>query len=101
MPGIIEKAPGNLEQKDWDRISSALKGSKCLPVVDALRRRGNEPTEARIILPNRFVHSGHENVNNHLRERGVPFRLSRIGRWSRGAARKDRKLAFVRWDEDK
>lgn len=62
-------------------------------ILKNLKKRGNVPTEAKVLLTQRFP--GQSQINTHLQHSGIPYRLLQIGD-RRAHIDKERKLALVR-----
>lgn len=95
MGRIIENKPNNLSDRDWSTVLAACPGDANKALL-LLKEAQNEPIAASQLFTGTQANYGHELANNHLRKAGLPFRLTRIGRWVKGD-RHERKLAVVPW----
>lgn len=94
----MEGAPGSssLSSEDWDRILSALAKSHDIETAKKLKAEGNRAFPADVLFSGaRINEAGQNAINSTLHNKGVPFRLSRIGKYERGEGRRKRLLAFV------
>ena len=85
----------DLKDDEWATIRALFHGTDLVKTIDVLKEKENVPQPAEDILP-RIYTWDQEYANNQLRAAKLPFRLTRIGTWSKGD-RNRRPLAIVRW----
>ena len=88
-------SPATLEEHEWNELLRAFANSSFLKYVERLRVLDNVPQKA-----NELFDKGHwfadDSMNVLLHQRGLPFRVKRIGPNGPGGIA-DRFVAIVRW----
>lgn len=97
--GYIHQETTNITEAEWDSIEATLSNTRYSFVTRTLRIQNNKSRPAYEVLPSDIVNQGNEQVNAVLLKQAIPFRLTRIGSYSKMEGRKNRLLAFVRWPQ--